>query len=970
MVRQKFYHDPSKKHIESFLDFSGGLNTVSANVNVADNELTDLKNIDLGERGSLKRRKGYNVLSYDEIEGNIQGIFRYVRKHTPYNLIGFEGEFSGAENDRAKYINIGSWYSLDDYNTSNIIKVLESNENNNIVVNGSFENGNEGWGSLDNINGTSIVETNDSFLGTHVLRLGRAVNDLDHWKNEYQDINYNDVKEGDYFYHEAMFRKATDGDTPYRAHLVVSVYYKDGSSERFYPSINYDITGTWKRLSGYFEVPANVDYVRFGVGMLDNKNNENEVALYVDNVIVYNLDGSELNNNYVGLGASSSDSTTDRGIGIHVTGMKENAFYLFVVRYKSDGNGIGQLGIRDERFGMYPKDTNRMFMKPINSTTTDWQTVYMKFKTYDGMEKGRAYVYNNLPLGSEGMVYYDKARLYEITAEEFNKIDNDVDWTGSNAIEDKFPFRSGKLKSEVTKQNIVAANGRFYADGTAIDMENGLSIQTERPMEVVSYGNKLYIASGSGLLAYNGSTIAKVTPYIPTSMEELYIGTNALEDNPFTVEDKEDNTVSLQKIQFSMRYGVANEFINITVGTNKPSTLTLEYKFERRNVKDTSGQWFVISDWDVSNVATFITDVAGEYQFRISVREEGKEDILDEYTVSKYIIKPSNDKKDVEIDGNTIDFCNRIMVYWDRILLYGDQAKDNVLYMSDLYNPAYFPTNNTLEFQNERKEGITDIVKFRDNLVVFTKTSIQALYGKSPESYQRVTLNPDVGCIAEKGAKIVKNSVVFPSLEGIALLKSVGISDTKSNVSFIDEKIKNLIKYSENTISYVKDNQFCIVYPSSNVQLRYYYEWNVWVSDESPIFDLKDIFIEDNGFFAISSNGDLVVEGNEYQDDNYVYESSMSTRYFYFKEPYSIKKTKEIQLMINELEETTNVDIQSVLDTGDIVFNGTVPLIPSEDVYKLMSPGKGLSIKFSLNHKENKPLNITGIAFIFKLKNP
>src|SRR6185437_12087734 len=108
-------------------------------------------------------------------------------------------------------------------------------------------------------------------------------------------------------------------------------------------------------------------------------------------------------------------------------------------------------------------------------------------------------------------------------------------------------------------------------------------------------------------------------------------------------------------------------------------------------------------------------------------------------------------------------------------ILYGDEDKPDVIYISDLQNPAYFPVNNTLWFENPRRERITTVVRFRDNLVVFTPSSIQALYGTNPEDFRRIMLNPGVGCIADRGAAVVKNYIIFPSHEGIMLLKSVGM---------------------------------------------------------------------------------------------------------------------------------------------------------------------------------------------------
>src|SRR5690606_19044621 len=130
---------------EQYQDFSGGLNTVSANENTLNNELTVLENIDLGERGSLKRRKGFKTdLVPREDEGMAQGIWRFRRRYTPYNLIGIEGAFDGP----IRYVNgkerVGAWVGYNLSETEHIYKV-EREEAENLTVNPDFEDGTAGW---------------------------------------------------------------------------------------------------------------------------------------------------------------------------------------------------------------------------------------------------------------------------------------------------------------------------------------------------------------------------------------------------------------------------------------------------------------------------------------------------------------------------------------------------------------------------------------------------------------------------------------------------------------------------------------------------------------------------------------------------------------------------------------------------------------------------------------------------------
>src|SRR5690606_2833512 len=116
-----------------------------------------------------------------------------------------------------------------------------------------------------------------------------------------------------------------------------------------------------------------------------------------------------------------------------------------------------------------------------------------------------------------------------------------------------------------------------------------------------------------------------------------------------------------------------------------------EYKFERRRSTDAQDYWFTAQDWSSDNEHVFSTDIAGEYAFKISIREKGKTKTADSFLVPKYIIKPTQDEDDIPVDGDTIHYCNRIMVHWDRLIMYGDPTKPDVMYISDLYNPTYFP---------------------------------------------------------------------------------------------------------------------------------------------------------------------------------------------------------------------------------------------------------------------------------------
>lgn len=803
----------------------------------------------------------------------------------------------------------------------------------NVIVNGDFADKQAHW-ELDAVETSAgyseVFESQYAQSGMHVLGI---VSRQWHggYYNQYQ-ANWIKTKPGEDFYVSTSYIQGAQmlGGRPSRVHIVAQIRKKDGSSD--FESINkYDVNASWKLLSGNFKMPKNAVEVRFGVGMVDDDYNTATVV-YFDNLYA-RRDIAGSTDSAVAIRSEPDNDNLRRGLGYVMDGIEPNKYYVFAVDFKTDGAGTGSIAVRDKRYGNFPADFPKNIEKVFTDKPTDWTTQYMAFKTYPGMTEGVAYVYNRSPVGQANTVYYDNARIYELRVEQYENID-DLD------IEEEFPYRVGALVNESITETITVVGGTFYVDGVEKEVEENLTVQKDRIMEAVSWKNNLYIASGSGLLVYNGSTIAEITPYIPDSLETLYIGTNGLITNPFEISDEEQEVVELKRIHFDKRYGVTNQDVTITVGVGKPNAVGVKYRFERRNVRDKEDYWEIIQDYSPDNAVTFSTNISGEYQFRIRIRQDGEEykddEYLEEYLIPKYIVRPNKvDENDVPIDANTISMCNRIGLHWNRLIMFGDETKPDVMYISDLHNPAYFPINNTLQFENPRKEAITSVLKYRDNLVIFTKSSIQALYGTNPEDFERVMLNTDIGCIAPRSAKVVKNSVIFQSQEGIALLKTVGMSESRYNVDFIDNKIKNLVEYDTNAVAHVRDNQYCIEYPYRKKMLRYYYEWDVWVMDHSDTFDWTDAVIEDGKIFALGMNGRLILDSEDYADEGYSFQASIGTKLFDFGEPYSTKKVRQLQIMFDTLVVDTNVNVYVYMDkmyTGSRVTKETDYEISVNDV--------------------------------------
>ena len=571
-------------------------------------------------------------------------------------------------------------------------------------------------------------------------------------------------------------------------------------------------------------------------------------------------------------------------------------------------------------------------------------------------------------------------------------------------------------------KEIFAVNGKLYnALGEEIPIE-GLpgGFQKDRLIEAVQFGDILYIATGTKLVQYDGTTAKVVEPYRPQALEALYIGTNALADNPNDfMTDGVAVYPRLDGVTLDKRYGVVGQPLTVKAFVSKPETMTLEYKFERRMSTDKEGFWFLSQDWSESKEHTFVTSYDGDMEIKVSIRdkndptkteetydEDGNpqtitvDKVLDEYYVPKFVVKPVEDPKDKPIDHLTIHQCNRILLHWNRLILYGDPEKPDVVYISHLNRGDYFPMPNSLQFVNGKQEGITKIVQYRDMLVVFTPTTIQALFGTNPMDYQRVILNTDIGAVAPESVRVLKNYIIFLAKEGVHVLKTVGQVNDKANVEKIDGAIGNRIaealSFSTDAAGVVYGDQYHLVFSGYGAGFRYYYELGIWVADQSSELNFSTFYVYDSFLYAQNRENGKVVryDGGTYLDDGQMYPFIVQSKFFDFGLPYHPKKLKEVQvlmkkddsdntptILINTDDDTIfnrppeNVTIKTINeakvmdlknnDTGKVIYENI-----NGAIYKWRLSGKTRQVQLTIMQAYNEEIVVYGFGFIFKVKSP
>jgi hypothetical protein len=260
---------------------------------------------------------------------------------------------------------------------------------------------------------------------------------------------------------------------------------------------------------------------------------------------------------------------------------------------------------------------------------------------------------------------------------------------------------------------------------------------------------------------------------------------------------------------------------------------------------------------------------------------------------------------------SAIGKCNRILLHWNRLFVYGNPDAPATVYMSHLNMPNYFPSLLNLDFDSPRREALTNIIHYRNSLAIFTKTSIQALYGTGPDDYKRVMLHTDIGCIAPNGAAVTRNSIGFVSSNGIYALKTMGLTDDKATVEKIDIRVANLIPSSSNAIVLYQNNQLHVTYPDTKQRFRFYTDTGAWTKDYSDKFNFTNMYNIDEDIICLAPGALYMFDPSVYDDDGYVYTNLWESRYIHFGQPYHNKKLKEVHVMMapNDTEINSSVYI-------------------------------------------------------------
>lgn len=215
-------------------------------------------------------------------------------------------------------------------------------------------------------------------------------------------------------------------------------------------------------------------------------------------------------------------------------------------------------------------------------------------------------------------------------------------------------------------------------------------------------------------------------------------------------------------------------------------------------------------------------------------------------------------------------FPTRIEVHNERLVVSGDPGFLNELYYSDLLEPLDFIGGGVINIADDIEWATT----FRENLIIFGKTSIKAVAGLGDPALQNIeTITNKIGCVAGGSIQEVAGGLIFLAPDG---LRTVAATDRIDDFELgtlttnIQDEILDIIESLDvsniSSVAIRGRNQYRLFChrPGNDVTglggvIRQggEMEWNLF--DNYPVFDVQGTRDADNKETIFQSNNDAFV---------------------------------------------------------------------------------------------------------------
>ena len=381
-----------------------------------------------------------------------------------------------------------------------------------------------------------------------------------------------------------------------------------------------------------------------------------------------------------------------------------------------------------------------------------------------------------------------------------------------------------------------------------------------------------------------------VTPTAVTVKEVINSGYNMLAPNPYEFGNTVEGSYSIDGIlSYNKKPGEADRELLLTARLGQSVNFECVYTYPADNTKklracwecstDKGTTWTMLQTAKLSNTSNPNATISPEYTLGDHISIDYQPTVREfQMRVSLYEVTPGGDAGDnptkmmvlpiyTAVNTATTKVLKPVkynlatasgMAAWkQRVLLWGVAGAENILFVSDVGNPAYFPYPNNIELFDE---AIIHVTTFLDNVLVFTSSNIY-LIALSPDGagysttmvQNRLSISP----LDKHVIQVIKNMVFFKSGNYYYMIVPKATSLTgELTVAPVSKPIVNLFNDFEKCVREVLDTMYYKTLPSQytlhltdyynyidNMLIRNVYTFKVDASDGYVMHSFKFNFI-------------------------------------------------------------------------------------------------------------------------------
>lgn len=357
-----------------------------------------------------------------------------------------------------------------------------------------------------------------------------------------------------------------------------------------------------------------------------------------------------------------------------------------------------------------------------------------------------------------------------------------------------------------------------------------------------------------------------------------------------------------------------------------------------------------------------------------------------------------------------LDITNiRSVIINDRMVFF----KENTIWYSDVFKFNYFPFYNYITLPLRTDDNIVEIHYFKGAHIIFTRQEIWKIEGMLGYDNMMVSkVNDLIGCIAPETVQPQNNTLVFLSQDGLYALKQTMYANGLENVDKIDDHVAGIIDENNDSVESIVHNGIYHLH-TFNVKGEYVesfrqyfnryagssgrYPYTRDIYSELPLTSFKvygniygiyngNFYLFDKGYKDFNKNYDMIVETPQYTLDYPMHEKKIKDitikvrAYEHVPVEVKVMYGDNVKLAPNtthyrvnqfgeiEYEEARPYQIETEwVKLGDFTAGKDFLGNNSYQIHKLLVGGKTENVALRIVHSYAGEFNLHAIGFTFKL---